>query len=201
MADPLTALMYAVQVMNFLKTLIIKTLRERQDSILKVASDSHSGPFDENGHHSPSPPCLEVIGKEDMGNGYSTTEELFLDHQSHLNDENPTIDDAVDSLQTSNDSAIPKCNGFSAHGCSNEVATHAVILTNGTDSVVNDFKLDPHPNARRIKTSQPSTNVGKGKRRINGQSVVRVTTVDEKSKGNSIVTRINSRVERVEAWR
>lgn len=32
MADPLTALIHAVQVMNFLKTLIIKTLREREES-------------------------------------------------------------------------------------------------------------------------------------------------------------------------
>lgn len=32
MSDPLTALMHAVQVMNLLKTLIIKTLREREDA-------------------------------------------------------------------------------------------------------------------------------------------------------------------------
>lgn len=31
MADPLTALMHAVQVMNLLKTLILKTLREREE--------------------------------------------------------------------------------------------------------------------------------------------------------------------------
>ena len=31
MADPLTALIHAVQVMNFLKTLILKTLREREE--------------------------------------------------------------------------------------------------------------------------------------------------------------------------
>ena len=31
MSDPLTALMYAVQVMNFLKTLIEKTLRQREE--------------------------------------------------------------------------------------------------------------------------------------------------------------------------
>lgn len=35
MADPLTALMYAVQVMNFLKTLIVKTLRQREDSVVE----------------------------------------------------------------------------------------------------------------------------------------------------------------------
>ena len=32
MSDPLTALMHAVQVMNFLKTLILKTLQDRQSS-------------------------------------------------------------------------------------------------------------------------------------------------------------------------
>lgn len=32
MSDPLTALMHAVQVMNFLKTLILRTLREREDA-------------------------------------------------------------------------------------------------------------------------------------------------------------------------
>lgn len=32
MADPLTALIHAVQVMNFLKTLILKVLREREES-------------------------------------------------------------------------------------------------------------------------------------------------------------------------
>jgi hypothetical protein len=32
MSDPLTALMHAVQVMNFLKTLILRTLQERDDA-------------------------------------------------------------------------------------------------------------------------------------------------------------------------
>lgn len=35
MADPLTALIHAVQVMNFLKTLILKTIREREESVAK----------------------------------------------------------------------------------------------------------------------------------------------------------------------
>ncbi|MED6155273.1 Rho GTPase-activating protein 2 [Stylosanthes scabra] len=38
MSDPLTALMHAVQVMNLLKTLILKTLREREET----ATDSYS---------------------------------------------------------------------------------------------------------------------------------------------------------------
>ncbi|CAA0842962.1 Rho GTPase-activating protein 1 [Striga hermonthica] len=36
MADPLTALMFAVQVMNFLKTLIERALREREDSLFEA---------------------------------------------------------------------------------------------------------------------------------------------------------------------
>lgn len=40
MADPLTALMHAVQVMNLLKTLILRTLKDRKASLL----ESHSPP-------------------------------------------------------------------------------------------------------------------------------------------------------------
>lgn len=40
MADPLTALMHAVQVMNFLKTLILRTLRDREDAILDAKPTS-----------------------------------------------------------------------------------------------------------------------------------------------------------------
>lgn len=36
MANPLTALIHAVQVMNFLKTLILKTLREREETVREV---------------------------------------------------------------------------------------------------------------------------------------------------------------------
>ncbi|XP_068649928.1 rho GTPase-activating protein 5-like isoform X1 [Aristolochia californica] len=40
MADPLTALIHAVQVMNFLKTLIIKTLREREEAAAEMGGIS-----------------------------------------------------------------------------------------------------------------------------------------------------------------
>ncbi|TKW31606.1 hypothetical protein SEVIR_2G116600v4 [Setaria viridis] len=56
MSDPLTALMHAVQVMNLLKTLILKTLRERDDDDDAGAyssfssSSSLSEELDEEGH-------------------------------------------------------------------------------------------------------------------------------------------------------
>ncbi|CAK9143643.1 unnamed protein product [Ilex paraguariensis] len=59
MADPLTALIHAVQVMNFLKTLIMKTLREREESAATVqlipfcaASASDSGEPDSSNSNS-----------------------------------------------------------------------------------------------------------------------------------------------------
>ncbi|KAE8693758.1 Rho GTPase-activating protein 3 [Hibiscus syriacus] len=51
MSDPLTALMHAVQVMNLLKTLIIKTLRKREETATggysPMSSHSCDGPTDE----------------------------------------------------------------------------------------------------------------------------------------------------------
>ncbi|XP_056866753.1 rho GTPase-activating protein 4-like [Raphanus sativus] len=49
MLDPLTALVYAVQVMNFLKTLIVKTLKERKESRYRLVQASNPGPRDESG--------------------------------------------------------------------------------------------------------------------------------------------------------
>nr|GEY96304.1 Rho GTPase-activating protein 5-like [Tanacetum cinerariifolium] len=48
MVDPLTALMYAVQVMNFLKTLITKALREREDLVIETYPDPPQEPSDKN---------------------------------------------------------------------------------------------------------------------------------------------------------
>ncbi|KAF2305300.1 hypothetical protein GH714_003553 [Hevea brasiliensis] len=52
MSDPLTALMYAVHVMNFLKTLTVRTLRYREESAIESAPYSRLEPSDENGHQS-----------------------------------------------------------------------------------------------------------------------------------------------------
>ncbi|XP_027925744.1 rho GTPase-activating protein 5-like isoform X2 [Vigna unguiculata] len=49
MADPISALMYAVQVMNFLKTLVLRTLRERKDSVVESNPRFYAEPSDGNG--------------------------------------------------------------------------------------------------------------------------------------------------------
>jgi len=47
MSDPLTALMHAVQVMNLLKTLILKTLRDREETATAEYSSMSSHSSDE----------------------------------------------------------------------------------------------------------------------------------------------------------
>ncbi|KAL8217131.1 hypothetical protein R6Q57_023968 [Mikania cordata] len=54
MADPLTALMYAVQVMNFLKTLISKTIRERHNLVVESSQvPPQESPSDRNDDQGP----------------------------------------------------------------------------------------------------------------------------------------------------
>ncbi|KAG6403834.1 hypothetical protein SASPL_136067 [Salvia splendens] len=65
MSDPLTALMYVVQVMNFLKTLVVKTLRERDECVVEAGPVLQGEPSDEDGHHSTSRPRNHVEGNED----------------------------------------------------------------------------------------------------------------------------------------
>ncbi|KAJ4957202.1 hypothetical protein NE237_013985 [Protea cynaroides] len=60
MADPLTALIHAVQVMNFLKTLTLKTLREREESAAE-ARLSFSCSLDKK-DEPPSPKLNKITG-------------------------------------------------------------------------------------------------------------------------------------------
>uniref|UniRef100_A0ACD5UUK1 Uncharacterized protein n=1 Tax=Avena sativa TaxID=4498 RepID=A0ACD5UUK1_AVESA len=83
MADPLTALMHAVQVMNFLRTLIVKTLKEREEAAaapktLQSCSDSPNDqdepqmpehlekPFIRSSHESVDPPMIDKAISEQL---------------------------------------------------------------------------------------------------------------------------------------
>lgn len=90
MADPFTALMYAVQVMNFLKTLVARNLRLRaaiEPELLSIPK-----PFDENGHESPSKLCIitedNLHDNEDPEDAYfgeePSLESLLMGSDAHL---------------------------------------------------------------------------------------------------------------------
>ncbi|XP_043693099.1 rho GTPase-activating protein 1 isoform X2 [Telopea speciosissima] len=184
MADPLTALMYAVQVMNFLKTLIIKMLKVRVDSVGETDSATHLEPSDENGHHSPSQLCLE-----DPNYVKEETENVFIADE-------PVLETPQDS--TEEDSMT---NGSSVN-CHYEVLGRLESTNKQESGEVNHLKAVVQANACKNKASQSSSSsFRKGSRRFNGQPVVQVAGAVEKSKGISIISRINSRTERVEAWR
>ncbi|KAK8496200.1 hypothetical protein V6N12_055332 [Hibiscus sabdariffa] len=63
MSDPLTALMHAVQVMNFLKTLVIKALKEREDCTANSTPVSPVEPSNKKGRPSSGQVHKDVINK------------------------------------------------------------------------------------------------------------------------------------------
>ncbi|KAG2674409.1 hypothetical protein I3760_13G133800 [Carya illinoinensis] len=199
MADPLTALMYAVQVMNFLKTLILKTLRERKDSMVEPYSASPLDPSDENGHWGASQTCLEDIHLEnDEIEQAFIAEEPTSEISLNSNQNNNTIDTAAESLLTSSEKINSDGNGFF------EIPAQvdpSITKTEGGE--INGAIAVVQGNAGKVKTDQSSISIfGKGPRRKCGlQPVVPGTTSVEKTMGISNLSRIDSRIERFEAWR
>ncbi|KAG6761895.1 hypothetical protein POTOM_035134 [Populus tomentosa] len=193
MADPLTALMYAVQVMNFLKTLILRTLREREDSVLDSSPSSRLEPFDENGHESPSLSCAE--GGE---NENETIEQAFMAEEpvvegSYNSSQNNFIADEEDlSYATSVDKLI--ANGDHSFGTATEFD-----LVNDTYS--RRVKAGVQAGNRKNSAGQSSnSSLRKSPGKFSRQSsVLHLTPPTNKTRG--ISSFIESRSERIEAWR
>lgn len=97
MSDPLTALMHAVQVMNFLKTLILKALREREEIALGHWPTYCADSRDEDGYDS----TTQTLGNCEAK--YSTDDErtsgsgeFLMDGYSHSTEDD--IEDSRDSI-------------------------------------------------------------------------------------------------------
>ncbi|KAL2503032.1 Rho GTPase-activating protein 1 [Forsythia ovata] len=74
MSDPLTALMYAVQVMNFLRTLIVKTLRDREDCMVQTDPASKIEPSDRDDHDGTSEPIINEANGATAENQFNVAE-------------------------------------------------------------------------------------------------------------------------------
>ncbi|WZZ62576.1 hypothetical protein YC2023_062683 [Brassica napus] len=83
--DPLPALIYAVQVMKFLKKLIVKTLKDRKESRDRLVSASNSGPRDENGD--PSSRQLLHLMEANKEEGLDTFEVEMKDKEESAEEE------------------------------------------------------------------------------------------------------------------
>lgn len=184
MADPLTALMYAVQVMNFLKMLILKTIKERQEQNLDHVSLPGADLADQNGDQTPQLP----LNGSTTDNEEPKPEKPFLSEDPSLSESSPRHPDEKENLEMK-DVQIAHDNELSGGPLQNEGSTSdATNVINVNLNSLRKSKVPRSPSHRRSR---------KGK----GQSVVRTMVPGEKSKGTSIVSRINSKNERIEAWR
>ncbi|KAI3447453.1 hypothetical protein Pfo_004118 [Paulownia fortunei] len=208
MSDPLTALMYAVQVMNFLKTLIVKTLREREDCLVEVGPMLQLEPSDEDGHYSILKPMnLEAnevseeeevnVAKEPLSNQISSSTsqaESRTGNETHgflSSIENILPDGKGDGAADNSPADIPNFLGTMKDG------------VEGGNTAVGIGRTQPR--RRRIKAGQPSNPNDankKGSRKHTPRPVVvHANENAEKKKELNIISRLNSHAERVETWR
>lgn len=205
MADPLTALMYAVQVMNFLKTLVVKTLREREESIIKSNPVPNLNSFDDDGHHSNS----EMLHQDDSENGNDCSDDnedtVFVTAEpsqqspSHLTEDGCETESKT--LPKSTENFISSGNRLLLDSCPCNLVSQICSLAIG----LQDCSLATTPTkgvqARicRSKSLQLSTyDTDKCSRKVIELPVVGAA---EKNRGTAIIGRINSRTELAEAWR
>ncbi|CAL5098228.1 unnamed protein product [Urochloa decumbens] len=192
MADPLTALMYAVQVMNFLKMLVQRTLKDRAESNPEDVLLPQKDPSDENGHQKPSV-TLDSLLEEGSRRPSFANEEPLLNSPAHSTDDKPNETnntEGVAAVFTAQASEVVTSMEDSTSCSQPAIASPAATADASCATATNSLqgRGSRSPNRRRAR---------KGK----GQSGIRTAPAAEKSRGVSIVSRINSKVERIEAWR
>ncbi|KAG9153584.1 hypothetical protein Leryth_008514 [Lithospermum erythrorhizon] len=200
MADPLTALMYAVQVMNFLKTLIERNLRERQDTAIEPPRISELKP-PEDGHQKPSQPFLENAAESS-----EDTEHVFVVEEPDSDtavEEHDTdgVSDSYHSDNMSDEEAISYSTSTEEYdgseSCENPNQEYN-ISTMGDGSMGCPKSL-MDKNTQLSNIEQPSD--ANQAKTVGQQLVAQSMETEGKSKGISNLTRINSTTERVETWR
>ncbi|KAF5744879.1 rho GTPase-activating protein 1 [Tripterygium wilfordii] len=198
MADPLTALMYAVQVMNFLKTLILRTLQARQDSIVEPTPACRVDPNDENGDQSPSQSCME-----DAEKGSGEVDQAFIVKESIVGSSSNSCED-IDIIDVEEPSPLTAVEKQSTKGnCPFQTVANAEMFSNEVkEGGVNVLKDAVQKNCGKSDIGQSSTtNFSKGASKMNRQQTLQVAEPVEKTCGISTLSHIDSRTERIEAWR
>uniref|UniRef100_A0A0A9FGN1 Uncharacterized protein n=1 Tax=Arundo donax TaxID=35708 RepID=A0A0A9FGN1_ARUDO len=180
--------------MNFLKMLIQKTLKDREESNLEDASLPQKDPSDENGHQKPSVTLDSHLRNEEGSRRPSfVNEEPLLNSPAHSTEEKPNETSAAEgdtaALTGQTGEVLTSMEGSASFSQPCLIAPAATVDASSATAVNSlQGKGSRSPNRRRTR---------KGK----GQSGTRATPAAEKSRGASIVSQINSKVERIEAWR
>ncbi|TMW99938.1 hypothetical protein EJD97_001665 [Solanum chilense] len=191
MADPLTALMYAVQVMNFLRTLIEKTLKDREDSLVEPDSVSNLDRPDEYGHQSPPQFSLENSNESnELTEQVFTVEEPDSASASESNRVDNITDDEYHSYATSSEESDDSVSCETPIHVNTKARKACVTKTPNLEEVTQRIGQSSDSNQTKdvLKLDLEST-------------VVQSLGNDSKSKGISNLIRINSMTERTEAWR
>lgn len=191
MADPLTALMYAVQVMNFLRTLIEKTLKDREDSLVEPDSASNLDRPDEYGHQSPPQFSLENSDESnELTEQVFTVEEPDSASASESNRVDNITDDEYLSYATSSEESDDSVSCETPIHVNTKARKACVTKTPNLEEVTQRIGQSSDSNQTKdvVKLDLEST-------------VVQSVGNDSKSKGISNLIRINSMTERTEAWR
>lgn len=192
MADPLTALMYAVRVMNFLKALIAKTLQSREDSVVGPTWDSPLDPSDENEHQGPLLLCLEDANEEIEKN-----EKIFIA-------EDPYSGNSSDSTQANN-ITNEVCLGYSTSAMEfgaiecGEAPTKVSTDADTQESVMNATTVKLEKVTSGSITDQSCESIeNKTPEKFNALQIVfqSLGPIDR----SKILSRVNSLTERNEAW-
>ncbi|KAF5473874.1 hypothetical protein F2P56_005828 [Juglans regia] len=206
MADPLTALMYAVQVMNFLKTLIVTTLREREESVVESTPNSHLEPSDEDGYQSSSELCIQGPKEEEnsVEEKSFAAEDPALESPGHSIQGDTTIERGARNFLHSSEIVTPGGNQSLVDNCPCEVVSQVnSSFVSGLEEGGSTKPSGGVPkNISKSKTGQSSiSSIKKGSKKVNECVMSRAPRPAEKTKGQGIVGRINSRTELFEAWR
>ncbi|XP_008803326.2 rho GTPase-activating protein 5-like [Phoenix dactylifera] len=181
MADPLTALIHAVQVMNFLKTWIIKTLREREEAsaVTRVFRPCSESPSDKDEPNSAKPTEKSSVGSNEKTMDICLVDRTafskFLFGAEHAPDSD--VDESFESFQKKSESS-EDC-GFIS-GKSSPVCSDLDSIEDGSKG-----------------GSLDRLNWRKGARKICRHPVFQLSRSSKKSGELGIV---NSRVEGREAW-
>lgn len=187
MADPLTALMYAVQVMNFLKTLVIKTLREREESMVETNPISNLDSFDDDWHQSPS--CLDFKDGNEGGNETSEEEEKVIVTEE-LSEDGSETESGSKTLPISAENIISQGNRLLVDSCPCNVISQVTLsgLMKADEANISLSKNLPLSRSNTLKYSE---------------KVIELPLVGnaERNMVIPIFGRINSRTEWTEAWR
>ncbi|XP_027349289.1 rho GTPase-activating protein 5-like [Abrus precatorius] len=205
MADPLTALMYAVQVMNFLKTLVVKTLKEREEYIVKSNPVPNLSSFDDDGHQNDS----QVLHKADSENGNDCSDEdtVFLTAEpsqqspTRLTEDGCETETGSKSLSTFTENFISSGNRLLVDSCPCNLVSQICSLAIGLQDSGLTTGLTKGDQAKicRSKSLQLSaSDLDKCSRKV---IELPVAGAVEKNLGTAIIGRINSRTELAEAWR